>query len=83
MKKVPQIFPLLMPAPYSFLSKLLKKWSGWRDLNSRPLTPEARNHFYNTFKLSVYKYLVFSFIDIRHHSWVKLPVISPSQGGML
>ena len=80
MKKLPVISPLSKSAPYSFLSNLLKRWSGWRDLNSRPLTPESRNHFYNTFKLSVYKYLVFSFIGIRHHSGAKLPVISPSQG---
>lgn len=76
------ILPSHLPAPYSFFDNLLKKWSGWRDLNSRPLTPELKNHFYNTFKISVYKYLVFPLDPNVVYSGLKVTVILPSKGGV-
>ena len=78
----PRYFPIAFQEHSAFFRNLLKKWSGRGDSNPRPHDHQRYILDYNTFKLSVYKYLVFSFIDIRQHSGVKLPVISPPQGGM-
>ena len=81
MKQVPVISPSGLLSPSCLFAKSLKVWSGWQDLNLRLPDPELNPSFPASLKTHVYNNLVFPFINIRTLSCVKVPVISPSEGG--
>ncbi len=82
--EIPHYLPVAFKTPSCIFSNLLKKWWAQEDLNLRPPGYEQDLPYYITLKFNNFKLLIFSFIGIRHHSGVKLPVIPPSpQEGML
>ena len=50
------------------IPNLLKKISGRKDLNLRPLHPQPSTLKYNTFKTNIYNHIVFLFVVMRMHS---------------
>ena len=76
----PRYFPIAFQEHSAFFRNLLKKWSGRGDLNPRPHDPQRYFLNYNTFKPSIYKYLVFPIASIHAFSGLKVTVILPSQG---
>ena len=78
---LPEIFPRILKEAIVNPDKHLKQWSGWRDLNSRPLRPEPNPLYYNTFKPNSYRHFIFPFMRSGSYSVDINHAFAPQKGG--